>query len=315
MFNFQLNTPVAFFIFRRPDTTEKVFEVIRQAKPPKLLVISDAPRPNRPDEAENCAACRAIIDRVDWDCEVLKNYADVNMGMKSRQASGFDWIFDTVDEAIILEDDTLPHPTFFRFCEELLEKYRYDERVMMISGTNFLQEWKSKLHSYHFGYFGCTWGWASWKRAWNCYDIEMKLWSEPEIKQRVQDTLANPKYFSEVVKNLDPTYSGVIQTWDYQWEFARFINSGLSVNPARNLIANIGFGEDAVNTFKDYRGISNLPLEPMSFPLRHPHSIAVDRKYDYRCCKKALGINMLDRIRFKLKSSAFTVLQRFFPRK
>jgi hypothetical protein len=303
MSNFQLKTPVAFFIFRRPDTTERVFEVIRQAKPPKLLVISDAPRPDRPGEAEKCAASRAIIDRVDWDCEVIKNYADVNMGMKLRQASGFDWIFNTVEEAIILEDDTLPHPTFFRFGEELLEKYRDDERIMMISGTNFLKEWKSDIQSYNFAYFGSTWGWASWRRAWKYYDIQMKLWSKSEVKNRVRDIIYNRKYYLEAAKLFDDTYTGKLQTWDYQWDFARFINSGLSVIPSKNLISNIGFGKEAVNTFKDYKGVSNLAIEPMSFPLRHPYSIAVDREYDHYRCKKTLGINLIDRISFKLRSA------------
>ena len=147
MSDWQLTTPVAFIIFKRPDTTRKVFEEIRRAKPPKLLVIADGPRPNIVGEAEKCAAARAIIDSVDWECEVLKNYSDENLGCKQRVSSGLDWVFDNVEEAIILEDDCLPHPTFFRFCEELLEKYRDDERVMKIDGTNILSGWKSNTQS------------------------------------------------------------------------------------------------------------------------------------------------------------------------
>ncbi len=120
MIDRQLKTPVAFIIFKRPDNTQKVFEAIRQAKPPKLLVIADGARAERPGEVERCAATRAIIDRVDWECEVLKNYSDTNMGIKQRVTSGLSWVFNTVEEAIILEDDCLPHPTFFRYCEELL---------------------------------------------------------------------------------------------------------------------------------------------------------------------------------------------------
>ena len=130
-----LKTPVAFIIFKRPDTTKKVFETIRQIKPSKLFVIADGPREEK-RETEKCAATRAIIDSIDWDCEVLKNYSDLNLGCKKRVATGLDWVFSIVEEAIILEDDCVPHPTFYRFCEKLLEKYRDDKRIMTICGTN-----------------------------------------------------------------------------------------------------------------------------------------------------------------------------------
>ena len=115
-----IRTPVAFLVFNRPDTTERVFEAIRLARPPKLLVVADGPRAHRPDDDTKCQATRAIIERVDWPCEVLKNYSEANLGCRTRVSSGLDWVFSTVEEAIILEDDCLPHPTFFRFCEELL---------------------------------------------------------------------------------------------------------------------------------------------------------------------------------------------------
>ena len=134
--NWQLKTSVAFIVFKRPDTTEKVFEVIRKAKPPKLLVIADGPRAYRPGEAENCAATRAIIERVDWECEVLKNYSDINLGCKQRVSSRLNWLFDLVEEAIILEDDCLPHLSFFRFCQELLTYYRDEQQITSISGQN-----------------------------------------------------------------------------------------------------------------------------------------------------------------------------------
>ncbi len=195
MSDWQLTTPVAFIIFKRPDTTRKVFEEIRRAKPPKLLVIADGPRPNIVGEAEKCAAARAIIDSVDWECEVLKNYSDENLGCKQRVSSGLDWVFDNVEEAIILEDDCLPHPTFFRFCEELLEKYRGDERIMTIGGTNLLKNWKSDIQSYHCSnYFNC-WGWATWKRVWKHYDVDMKLWGNLEIRNRIADVIVDKKQY------------------------------------------------------------------------------------------------------------------------
>jgi hypothetical protein len=157
VYDFQLKTPVAFLVFNRPESTIKVFEEIRRARPPRLLVAADGTRADRPGEAEKCAAVRAIIDTVDWPCEVLKNYSDVNLGCKVRVSSGLDWVFEQVEEAIILEDDCLPHPTFFRFCEELLERYRYDERVGIISGDNFLFGVRRTQDSYYFSRYAHIW--------------------------------------------------------------------------------------------------------------------------------------------------------------
>ncbi len=131
-----MKTPVTFIIFKRPDTTEKVFEVIRQAQPEKLFVIADGPRDDREGEAEKCEATRSIIEKVDWDCEVIKNYSDINLGCAKRVSSGINWVFENVEESIILEDDCIPDLTFFRFSEELLEKYRDDTRIASITAQN-----------------------------------------------------------------------------------------------------------------------------------------------------------------------------------
>jgi hypothetical protein len=181
MTDWKLSTPVAFLIFNRATTTERVFAEIARAKPRQLLLIADGPRPDREEEADRCAATRAIVDQVNWDCQVLKNYADCNLGCKKRVSSGLDWVFRNVEEAIILEDDCLPHPTFFRFCQEMLEKYRSDTRIMQICGFNALYEQQSLPYSYYFSKFGPIWGWASWRRAWEHYDVDMKLW--PLVKR------------------------------------------------------------------------------------------------------------------------------------
>ena len=161
-----LSTPVAFIIFNRPDTTEIVFETIRQAKPSKLLVVADGPRTDRSGEVEKCTATRAVIERVDWECEVITNYSDVNLGCKRRVSGGIDWIFSQVEEAIILEDDCLPAPSFFQFCQTMLERYRYDDRISMIGGSNYQQENSRTSDSYFFTKYAHIWGWATWRRAW-----------------------------------------------------------------------------------------------------------------------------------------------------
>ena len=281
-----MKTPVALLIFNRPDTTKKVFQFIRQARPSKLLVVADGPRVGRTSEVDKCAAARAVIDSVDWNCEVQLNYSDSNLGCKKRVSSGLDWVFNTVEEAIILEDDCLPHPSFFKFCEELLEKYRDDKRIMAICGTNLEGEWKSKIQSYHFSYYGNSWGWASWRRAWKYYDVDMKLWSKPEIREKIRDVLCDDKQYQIRKERFSGVYSGKVDTWDAQWLFAVLLQSGLLVKPSVNLISNIGFGKEATHTNDKNSELANLPSNSISFPLKEPSEVIVDREYDYQLYKK-----------------------------
>ncbi|MDO9302517.1 MAG: hypothetical protein Q7T89_14115 [Anaerolineales bacterium] len=264
-----MKTPVAFIIFNRPDTTARVFEEIRRAKPPKLLIIADGPRLNRPSEAERVTATRAIVERVDWQCEVLENYSDINLGCKRRVSSGLDWVFETVEEAIILEDDCLPHPTFFRFCEELLEKYRDDERVMHISGDNFQFGRKRSEASYYFSRYAHVWGWASWRRAWQYYDVQMKQWADIETKERFLRDFANmaEKRFWKAKWN--GVLAGKIDTWDFQWAFACMARKSLSIAPNINLVSNIGFGAASTNTSR-VSLLADIPTAAMEFPLVPP---------------------------------------------
>ncbi len=289
MSDWQLKTPVAFLVFNRPDTTERVFEEIRRAKPPVLLVVADGPRSDRPDEARQCEAVRAIIDRVDWECEVLKNYSDLNLGCKHRVSSGLDWVFENVDQAIILEDDCLPHPTFFRFCEELLEKYRDDKRVMHISGTNFQSGWKRDIYSYYFSNYGSIWGWASWKRAWNLYDLEMRLYPEIKEKKYLLDICGNRQEMKFREEIFNAVFYNSLNTWDYQWTFARLVNSGLSIVPKVNLISNIGFGgENSTHMSSKTDLRSNMPVSAIEFPLLHPPFMIRDKISDDRFYRKFL---------------------------
>jgi hypothetical protein len=243
-----LSTPVAFIIFNRPDTTTKVFETIRQAKPQKLLVVADGSRIDRPDEAEKCAATRAVIDRVDWECEVITNYSDINLGCKHRVSSGIDWVFSQVEEAIILEDDCLPAPSFFQFCQTLLEKYRYDERIMMISGNNFQPENDRVKNSYYFSKYASIWGWATWRRAWKHYDVEMSSWQQFRDKGLLNAVCNDPIEIEYWLKIFNDVSEDFIDTWDYQWGYTCWQQSGMCIMPSVNLISNIGFRDDATHT-------------------------------------------------------------------
>jgi hypothetical protein len=307
MGDFQLKTPVAFLIFNRPDTTEKVFEAIRQAKPPKLLVVADGPRPDRPGEAEKCKEARAIIEQVDWDCEVLTNYSDVNLGCKNRVSSGLDWVFNTVEEVIILEDDCLPHPTFFRFCEELLDHYRYDNRIAVISGQNVQLGKKRTDYSYYFSRYNHCWGWASWKRAWQAFDFDMKLWSEVRDGNWLEDILANSKAVKYWRKIFNSTYQGSNQSWAFRWTFSCWMQNYLSIISNVNLISNIGFGQQSTHTPDTDSPFAHMPTEPITFPLQHPPFVIRDSLADDFTQRTLFKMpSLLDRAKSKLKKIVFS---------
>ncbi len=292
MGSFQLSTPVAFFIFNRPDTTERVFEVIRQARPSRLLVVADGPRPSHAGDQEKCAAARAIIDRIDWDCEVSKSFAQANMGCKHRMSSGLDWVFTTVKEAILLEDDCFPDPTFFRFCEELLDHYRHDERIMTISGDNFQFGRRRTDYSYYFSRYPHIWGWATWRRAWRHYDPDMQLWPERQKAGWLSGILDCQEAANHWARLFEQSFSGGADTWDYAWTFACWLQGGLTIIPNVNLVSNIGFGAAATHTTSRAR-FANIAVHPVSFPLQHPPSVSRWIEADRYTSRQQVGIKAL----------------------
>lgn len=249
MSDFQLTTPVAFIIFNRPDTTERVFAEIAKAKPPKLFVIADGPRANKLGEAEKCTATREIIKKVDWDCQVFTNYSEINLGCKIRVSSGIDWVFEQVPEVIILEDDCLPEPTFFRFCEHSLNRYRDNPNVMLICGTN-LADTAELSSSYYYATNPHIWGWASWRSVWEDYDVNMNALPKLKKDQAFRESLTK-KNWNYWIRFFEDVASGKINTWDVQVTFLALSTRRLSVFPKQNLISNIGFREDATHTTRN----------------------------------------------------------------
>lgn len=271
-----LQTPVALFLFKRPEITELVFSRIREARPAHLLVIADGPRYNQPGEAELCEATRRIVDRVDWPCKVSKNYSSVNMGLNARLVSGLNWVFSQVKEAIILEDDCLPHPSFFPFCAELLNKYREDERIMMVSGNNF-QDQRRLSSSYYFSRIFHIWGWATWRRAWNHYDDTLRMWEEfggrGWLSSVTTDANAQ-RFFNKMFQDhLDGRHD---LSWDYRWNLSCWLQNGISVMPNTNLVTNVGFGHSSTYAHDSTSQLSNLPVGEMGFPLIHPPFVVPD---------------------------------------
>lgn len=274
-----MKTAVALIIFNRPEVTRRVFSEIAKAKPQKLLVIADGPREDHPTDAERCAAARAVVEDVDWACELLLNFSEVNLGCKVRPATGISWVFEQVEQAIIFEDDCLPHPSFFPYCEELLERYRDDERVMTISGNNFQFGRQRTRYSYYFSRYTHTWGWATWRRAWRHFDGEIRLWPELRETSWLLDILGDRAAAEHWRRQFDAV-AHMNSVWDYQWAFACWAQNGLTAIPNRNLVSNIGWGEDATHTKAAEDRLARLPADEMLFPLEHPPYVVRHREAD-----------------------------------
>lgn len=309
--NSAMNINVVFLIFKRPDTTEKVFEVIRQVKPQRLLVVADAPRAERPDEAKKCAATRAIIDRVDWECEVLTNYSDINLGCAKRVSSGLDWVFNLVEEAIIIEDDCIPDPSFFHFCAELLARYRDDRRVMSIAGSNFQFGRSMTPYSYYHSLYHDCWGWATWRRAWQYFDFEMKLWPELRETNFLKETLLDARVAKYWQQKFDLAYVAARDTWFYRWLFSCWVQNGLALIPDSNLVSNIGLHPEATHTVDNARYF-NLPRAEMSFPLKHPSFMFPNREAERLNFLNRCHISLPTRVARKMNRISARINQQIF---
>ncbi len=270
--------PILFIIFNRPNTTIRVFNQIKKIKPKKLYVVADGARNNKEGEDSKCNEVRGIINSIDWDCEVFKNYSEINLGCKNRLSSGISWFFENEEMGIILEDDCLPDISFFYFCKELLIKHKDNERIGMISGNNFQFGKIKNEYSYYFSKYSHIWGWATWRRAWKKYDVNMKKW--PLLRKKISSVL--PNIFDTVYWKIifDDVYKGKIDTWDYQWTFTCFINNYLSIIPSINLVSNIGFCQKNATHTQRINKFSNMKMSSINFPLSHPKTIEDDKRSD-----------------------------------
>lgn len=265
-----METPIVLIIFRRPQTTAKLLEALRQVKPKTLFIIADAPRASATGEFEKCRETRQLLENLDWDCQLYKNYSESNLGVFRRVSTGLDWVFSKVERAIILEDDCLPHPSFFPFCEELLARYAEDRRIGSISGNNFQAIQPSCPESYYFSRYHHSWGWATWRRAWDYFDAEMTHWPQARDQHLLRSILEESQALNYWEDIFQKVYEGEIQAWDYRWTLSGWLQSFLNILPSVNLVSNIGFGADASNTLQARHPLANLPIQEIHFPLRHP---------------------------------------------
>lgn len=273
------HTPILFLVFNRPDTTERIFEIIRKIKPLKLFVSADGPRANRPGEKEKCEQTRKIIERVDWDCEVHRNFSDANLGCKKGVVKGINWFFENIEKGIIIEDDCILDESFFSFAQELLERYRDNERIMHIGAANFQDGKKRGKASYYFSKFCHVWGWATWRRAWEHYDVLIKSFDEFKSKNEISSILPDRKMQNHWLKLFQTVYDNALDTWDFQWVYTVWKRKGMSVIPNVNLVSNIGFGEEATHT-RDSGHILSENKSGSVAELIHPDIVEIDDEAD-----------------------------------
>ena len=270
-----VRTPVAMMIFNRPDLAARVLDAVRPARPARLLVVADGPRADRPGEAEACARTRAVLDRIDWPCEVETEFSPFNLGCRRRISSGIDWVFRRAEEAVILEDDCVPGDGFFRYCDEMLERHRGDERVMAVTGCNFQFGRRRGDASYYFSHFIHVWGWATWRRAWAHYDVEMLEWPSVRGGAWLREAAGSRAAAAGWRDVFDRTHAGQVDTWDYQWLFQVFRRGGLVATPNVNLVTNVGSGPGGTHAGQS-GPYFDQPTGVLEDPIVHPAEVRRD---------------------------------------
>jgi len=284
-------TPILLIIHQRRDSLAGQIDILRSIRPQRLYIFADGPR-----DAAGAAACRearSALEGIDWDCRVHRRMLDRNLGCGRGPAEAVSWFFEHEAEGIVLEDDLLPHPDFFRFMTEMLDRFRDDERIMDICGTNRLGRWARSGHSYVFSQWGSSCGWASWRRAWNHFDFGIEAWDHPEARRVVRNIFRRPWRLSYIRRMLDRTRRGgeAVTWWDYQWGLAKNLNSGLSVVPVNSLVRNVGCDRHSTHD-RQAAHRPDAPGQPLglAFPLRHPKHVHPDRDFDEALLGRAISV-------------------------
>lgn len=280
----QYSTPILFVVFNRIETTKLVFESIRSIRPMKLFIAADGARVEKEGEFEKCEYVRSwILEHIDWDCEVKTLFRDQNLGCGYAPSEAISWFFNHVDEGIIIEDDCLPDRSFFEYCSVLLDYYRFDDQIGIISGSNFDRQgiYNQAGSDYFFSAIPYTWGWATWKRNWINYDYTIKGWGKTNKKVFLNYLFEDREFQLSWKKVFDEIYNTTpSDIWDYQFFFSCFQNKKISIVPSSNLITNIGHEDNATHTFNSESRQANVPLKSLNFPLQHPSLIMRNIEYD-----------------------------------
>lgn len=297
------NTAVLFIIFNRPDTTVRVFNEIKKIKPARLYVAADGARTDVAGESERVAQSRKIIEMIDWECDLKTLYRDDNLGCKIAPSSAIDWFFEQEDEGIILEDDCLPNLSFFTFCEQMLQKYRHDERIWHISGVNFQNGIKRGDGSYYFSHYCLIWGWATWKRAWQHYDVSIASLPKFIENQDIKQLFNKRQMQNHWLEQFRLVYENQLDAWDHQWTYTLLTHHALSIVPNVNLISNIGFGAGATHTLDNGSKFANIKQAELT-QINAPQFMIRNQEADDYSSKYIVLPSFKQRIIMKLASFA-----------
>lgn len=279
--NQPLNTAVLFLVFNRLDTTKQVFDAIQKAKPPRLYIAADGARKTKEGEEQKVELVRDfILSNIDWECEVKTLFQQQNLGCKIAVSTAIDWFFSNEEMGIILEDDCLPNSDFFRFCEEQLVRYKEDQRIGHICGCNFQGNLRRGESDYYYSKITHVWGWASWRRVWKYYDVDMKDFELARDMDYLSALTENKKLKKSFYDLLRKTFKGQIDTWDYQYFHSNLMNGFLSIIPNNNMISNIGFSSEATHTIDVDNPVANIKHEPLPLKLNHPPFFVANREAD-----------------------------------
>ncbi|PAV09382.1 hypothetical protein [Methanocorpusculum parvum] len=277
----EFSTPILLIIFKRPDTTREVFNSIRKIRPNKLYIAADGPRSHKIGESELCNETRKIISLIDWKCDVYTLFQDNNLGCANAVRQAITWFFSYEEEGIILEDDCVPSTSFYLFCQKMLNIYKNDNQIMMISGYNPVSKQLSHPKSHYFSRWANIWGWATWKDRWELYNISFKGWDSYRpifLKDKYFDNISEFRelYLYEFDLN---SLSSDSSAWSWAWNYTLFSTDGLCVVPSSNLINNIG----EVGVHSNGRKTSLLNLETTEIDLTKLESqtdVVADKEYD-----------------------------------
>lgn len=282
----KLDIPVLLITFNRPDVTQVVLNRILEVNPPKIYFFNDAPREGNENDRKKCAEVRALAQNLNYSGELLTRFEEKNLGCKGGESTAMSWLFENEEMGIVIEDDILPSHDFFYFCQDMLIRYKDDERIFSICGCNLVNEWKADKHDYFFTLLGSFWGWAGWQRVWKHYNVNMPEWNDPEIKQLVTQYLPFDAYRQLRTAEFDSLISGKNDTWDFQFCLYQYLNHGLCIVPGTNMVVNIGINrEDAVHMVGE-SPFSDLKIYPQTLPMRTNPYLIPDHGYDEAVIRK-----------------------------
>lgn len=276
-----ITAPILIIAFNRPTVSVKTFEYIRKAKPTKLYIAVDGAREGKVGEDKLVEEVKSILQKIDWPCEAHFKYNETNKGAEVTVSSAISWVFETEEYAIVLEDDIIAPMSFLRFAQEMLIKYKDNDKIDMVTGNNFTPINQSNNYSYYFTKYGHHWGWATWKRAWKDFDLYLeipKVYTTYKKLKEITNTKKEAKYFSKYFEKLKKRGVGNV-TWDAIKLYRQIVHRKLTITPANNLTSNIGiFGLHAKGqTEHHFR-----PFDESFVVKNHPNKIECNVSYDIK---------------------------------